>query len=163
VEDLHSLGDLVRPRVTRGVAVGDYDNDGDVDVLMVSQTGPLQLFRNDGGNSNHWIVLTLEGVRSNRDAVGARVTIKTKRGRQTQWVRGGSSYCSQSDLRLTFGLSDEEQIESLEVRWPRGLRQRFSPLPSNRFYRLKEGSAPVAEPRRLAQAEGRVFSSSSRS
>ncbi len=150
VEDLHSLGDLVKPRVTRGLAVGDYDNDGDVDVLMVSQAGPLQLFRNDGGNSNRWITLRLEGVRSNRDAVGARVTIETKQGRQTQWVKGGSSYCSQSDLRLTFGLSGEESIKSLEVRWPRGLRQKLGPLRGNRFYWLKEGSAPVPEPRRPA-------------
>ncbi len=147
VEDRRSLGDLVLPRVTRGLAVGDYDNDGDVDVLMVSQTGPLQLFRNDGGNRNHWITFRLEGVHSNRDAVGAKVTIHTHGGKQTQWVRGGSSYCSHSDLRLTFGLGSEAAIQALEIRWPRGLRQRFGPLPSRRFYWLREASDPQLDPR----------------
>lgn len=147
VEDLRSLGDLVLPRVTRGLAVGDFDNDGDIDVLMVSQTGPLQLFRNDGGNANHWITLRLEGARSNRDAVGAKVTIQTSVGPQTQWVLGGSSYCSYSDRRLTFGLSGESQIVSLDVRWPNGTRQSFGALPGNRFYWLREGAAPIEDPR----------------
>ena len=92
-EDLHSLGDLALPRVTRGLAVGDFDNDGDVDVVMVSQTGPLQLYRNDGGNANGWITLRLEGVQANRDALGAKVTVMTKAGKRTQWVHGSSSYC----------------------------------------------------------------------
>ena len=145
-EDPRSLGDLALPRVTRGLAVGDYDNDGDLDVVMVSQTGALQLFRNDGGNQNHWITLRLEGVRSNRDAVGAKVSLRTARGPQTQWVRGGSSYCSRSDTRLTFGLGDETQVLGLHVRWPSGLTQTFGPLPANRFYRLREGEAPVPDP-----------------
>lgn len=147
VEDRRSLGDLVLPRVTRGLAVGDFDNDGDVDVLMVSQTGPLQLFRNDGGNRNHWITFRLEGVHSNRDAVGAKVTVHTQRGKQTQWVRGGSSYCSHSDLRLTFGLGRAAAIQALEIRWPRGLRQSFGALSAGRFYWLREASVPQFDPR----------------
>jgi enediyne biosynthesis protein E4 len=146
VEDLRSLGDLVLPRVTRGLAVGDYDNDGDVDVVMVSQMGALQLFRNDGGNANHWITFRLEGVHSNRDAVGAKVVVHTRGGTQTQWVRGGSSYCSHSDMRLTFGLGRERAIQALEVRWPRGMHQRFGPLPAGRFYWLREASAPRPDP-----------------
>lgn len=146
-EDLHSLGDLVLPRVTRGLAVGDFDNDGDLDVLMVSQTGPLQLFRNDGGNQNHWLTLRLEGVKSNRDAVGAKVSLRTVHGPQTQWVRGGSSYCSHSDLRLTFGLGDQTAAENFEVRWPSGLTQKIGPLAANRFYWLREGEPPVVDPR----------------
>ena len=84
-EDLRSLGDLVMPRVTRGLAVGDVDNDGDLDVLMVSQTGPLQLFRNDGGNQNHWLTLRLEGVTCNRDAIGA----KSRCAHRTERKRSG--------------------------------------------------------------------------
>jgi hypothetical protein len=147
VQDDHSLGDLANPRVTRGLAVGDFDNDGDVDIVMVSQTGPLQLYRNDGGNANHWVTFRLEGVKSNRDAVGARVRVRTKRGTQTQWVKGGSSYCSHSDLRLTFGLGDEASVESVEVRWPSGLRQSFAGVAANHFYRFIEGHAPEIDVR----------------
>jgi hypothetical protein len=146
-EDCRSLGDLVRPRVTRGLAVGDIDNDGDIDVAMGAQNGPLQLFRNDGGNRNHWLTLRLEGVRAPRDAIGAKLTIRTVRGPRSAWVRGGSSYCSQSDLRVTFGLGAETAIQALAVRWPRGRVQRFGPLPGNRFYWLREGGSPVPDPR----------------
>ena len=145
VDDQRSLGDLAFPRVTRGLAVGDFDNDGDPDVLMISQTGPLQLFRNDGGNTNHWITLRLEGVKSNRDAVGAEVTVTTTHGKQTQWVNGGSSYCSQSDRRLTFGLAGDTAIQSLQVHWPHGITQTFAPVPVNHIYLLKEGAAPTPE------------------
>ena len=147
IEDLHSLGDLVKPRVTRGLAVGDFDNDGDLDIIMVSQEGPLQLFRNDGGNQNHWLTLRLEGVASNRDAIGAKVTVVTKSGHQSQWVHSGTSYCSHSDTRLTFGLGAEEGILSGEVVWPRGHRQSFGALAAGRFYRMQEGQPPVPDPR----------------
>lgn len=146
-EDMRSLGDLALPRVTRGLAVGDYDNDGDWDVVMMSQTGPLQLYRNDGGNQNHWVTMRLEGIKSNRDAIGAKVVIKAGTKTQTQWVRGGSSYCSHSDIRVTFGLGDETRIDKLTVRWPSGLRQEFGTLPANQFYWLREGHSPVRDPR----------------
>ena len=151
-EDLHSLGDLVLPRVTRGLAVGDFDNDGDPDVVMVSQTGPLQLFRNDGGNQNHWITLRLEGVTCNRDALGAKVTLHTDQGTRTQWVHGSSSYCSHSDTRLTFGLGDAGRVLSGEVHWPgqggqAGRTQTFGPLAAGAFYWLRQGQPPVPDPR----------------
>jgi hypothetical protein len=147
VEDLRSLGDLVLPRVTRGLAVGDYNNDGGTDVLMVSQTGPLQLYRNDGGSANNWITFRLEGVRCNRDAYGARVTIHSPNGRQVRWVRGSSSYCSHSDSRLTFGLRDATEITEGEIVWPGGHRQQFGALSGNRFFWVREGDAPVLDPR----------------
>lgn len=147
VEDIRSLGDLAKPRVTRGLAVGDYDNDGDPDVVMVGQNGPLQLFRNDGGNQNHWITFRLEGLHSNRDAIGAKVVIHTRYGKQTAWVHGGGSYVSHSDTRLTFGLADLVEIEGVEVRWPRGLLQKFGPLEANRFYWLGEGEKPRPDSR----------------
>ena len=151
-EDLRSLGDLAQPRVTRGLAVGDFDNDGDPDVVMVSQTGPLQLFRNDGGNRNRWLTLRLEGVTGNRDALGAKVTLHMEEGKRTQWVHGSSSYCSHSDTRLTFGLGDAGRVLSGEVRWPGhggqpGRTQAFGPLAAGGFYWLREGQAPVPDPR----------------
>lgn len=147
VDDQRSLGDLVKPRVTRGIAVGDYDNDGAPDVVMVAQNGPLQLFRNNGGNANRWISLRLEGTRCNRDAIGAKVMIKTADGTQTQWVHGGSSYCSQSDRRVVFGLGKSATMQSLTIVWPDGLRQQLKPLATNHFYWAKEGQVPVLEPR----------------
>lgn len=148
VDDLRSLGDLALPRVTRGLAVGDMDNDGDWDIAMVSQLGPLQLYRNDGGNQNHWITLRLEGVTGNRDAIGAKVIIQTAAGKQTQWVRSGSSYLSESDRRVTFGLGGATQIQSLVIRWPGGKTQKFGALPGDKFYFVREGSAPTEEPRK---------------
>ncbi len=147
LQDDRSLGDLVQPRVTRGLAVGDFDNDGDVDIAMVSELGPLSLFRNDGGNQNHWLTLRLEGVKCNRDAVGTKVTIATVGGRQTQWVRSGSSYCSHSDMRLTFGLGNAARVISLVVRWPSGRVQHHEGLAADKFYWLQEGSAPIEDPR----------------
>ncbi len=147
VQDDRSLGDLVHPRVTRGLAVGDFDNDGDVDIAMVSQLGPLTLFRNDGGNSNHWLTVRLEGVRSNRDAIGARVTVVTAAGRQTQWVRSGSSYCSHSDMRLTFGLGSATRVLRLEVLWPSRHVQHHDHLTADRFYWVREGDDPAHDPR----------------
>jgi len=146
-EDMRSLGDLVLPRVTRGLAIGDMDNDGDIDVVMVSQTGPLQWYRNEGGNENHWITLRLEGVRCNRDGIGAKVRIHTASGWQTQWLRSGSSYISHSDMRLTFGLGENTGIIEGSIRWPNGHTQTFGSLVANTFYLAREGAVPAADPR----------------
>jgi hypothetical protein len=153
VEDRRSLGDLVQPRVTRGLAVGDWDNDGDPDVALGAQNGPLQLFRNHGGSKNHWMTFRLEGVRGNRDAIGAKLTASTSHQRQTAWVPGGSSYCSQSDRRVTFGLGAETEVRALQVRWPGGRVQSFGRLAADRFYWLREGAAPVPDPRHGARDE----------
>lgn len=146
-EDLRSLGDLVHPRVTRGLAVGDVDNDGDPDVVMVAQNGPLQLFRNDGGNRNHWITFRLEGTRSNRSAIGAKITLRPGDLRLAGWVPGGSSFCSASDQRVTFGLRNADVVREIEVRWPSGQVQKLGSLPADRFYWLREGGAVVPDPR----------------
>lgn len=147
VDDLRSLGDLRIPRVTRGIAVGDIDNDGDPDAVMVAHDGPLSLFRNDGGNKSHWITLRLEGDPL-KEAVGAKVVIHSASGRrQVQWVRGGSSYGSHSDSRITFGLAGEDKIKALEVRWPDGRRQKFGALTANAFYYLHQGQTPRLDPR----------------
>lgn len=143
-DDLKSLGDLVKPQVTRGLAVGDYDNDGDWDVVTVSHDQPMRLFRNDGGNKHHWITFRLEGKKQ-RDAVGATVSITAKGKKQLQQVRGGSSYASFSDTRVTFGLGTQNKVDSVEIRWPSGANQKFGVQPSNNFYYVNEGQNLVLD------------------
>jgi len=154
-DDQRSLGDLVFPRVTRGLAVGDIDNDGDLDIVMIGQNEPLQLFRNDGGNANGWITLRLEGVHCNRDAIGAKVVLKAGGRTQTQWVRGGSSYCSHSDIRVTFGLGEVQACEQLEIRWPDGRQQHCGALAGDAFYWIRQGDPAKLDPRVKAKPPGR--------
>lgn len=137
-DDLKSLGDLVKPQVTRGLAVGDYDNDGDWDVVMVAHDGPMRLFRNEGGNKNHWITISLEGKKL-RDAIGAKITIAAGGKKQVQRVRGGSSYASFSDSRVTFGLGQLQKVDSVEIRWADGAVQKLGSAPSNFFYLARQG------------------------
>ncbi len=133
--------DLVRAWCSRGAALADFDNDGDVDVAVNNLDGPPSLFRNDGGNrAGHWIILGLEGTgRTNRSAIGARVTVETESGRQMQEVHGGSSYQSTHDLRRHFGLGRSERIKKLRVRWTDGKVQEFHDVLGDRIYNLKEG------------------------
>ena len=140
------LGDLAEERVTRGLAAGDFDNDGRVDLLDNSHNLPAALYRNtsDGG---HFASFRLEGVRSNRDAVGAHVVLSSGGRRRLAEVRDGSSYASTSDRRLHFGLGDARELEKLEVRWPSGQRQTFSKLAADRHYYLREGANPIPDPR----------------
>ncbi|CCW34450.1 hypothetical protein CTKA_00531 [Chthonomonas calidirosea] len=139
VEDRDRGGDLQIPRVTRGLAVGDYNNDGRPDILVSGPKMPLTLFRNVGGSSHHWIGFQLEGTHTNRDAIGTRVTIRVGDRVQTRWVRGASSYCSQSDRRVLFGLGTATVVEDVEIHWLSGLRERLGPLAADRYYSIKEG------------------------
>ncbi|PYQ43117.1 MAG: hypothetical protein DMF77_11010 [Acidobacteria bacterium] len=137
-------GALSRPYVGRGLATGDYDNDGDTDVLLLCAGEPPRLLRNDGGNRRNWIGVELVGTSSNRDAVGARVTV-TAGGRSRSKVRtGGTSYLSASDPRLLFGLGEATSVEQVEVRWPRGRLERFGAFPARRYVTLKEGGGKAA-------------------
>ncbi len=111
-----------RPIVARGAAYADYDHDGDLDVLISTNNGPAILYRNDGGNRNHWLCVKLVGSKSNRDGIGAVVRVTSASGKQWNMVRSGSSYCSQSDLALTFGLGKDTSA-SLEIEWPSGTKQ----------------------------------------
>lgn len=126
------------PRVGRGAAYGDYDNDGDLDLLISTCGGPVKLFRNEGGNRNHWVTFRLVGSRSNRSGIGATVHLQAGGLTQTGVVKSGSSYLSQSQLRLTFGLGKAARIDRIEVRWPSGQRQGFSDVSPNRIYTLHE-------------------------
>ena len=130
--------ELSRPVVARGAAYADYDRDGDLDVLFTTNNGPPYLFRNDGGNSNSYLRLRLVGEPSNRSAIGAAVTVRSASGEQWRMVRSGSSYCSQSELPLTFGLGSDLDVESVEVAWPSGKITSLDKLEPNRSYLIHE-------------------------
>lgn len=127
-----------RPIVARGAAYGDYDRDGDLDVLVTTNNGPAYLYRNDGGNRNHWLQLKLEGTKSNRSAIGAVARVTSAGGTQWQTVHSGSSYCSASDLALTFGLGKDAAATSIEIEWPSGGKQKLSNIPANQHLVIKE-------------------------
>ena len=127
-------------QVSRGSAVGDYDDDGDLDLLVVNLGEPAVLLRNEGGNRQHWISVTTAGTRGNRHGIGAQVRVWTAGLFQMKEVRGSRGYLSQSDLRVHFGLGRHEVVDSLEVAWPGGERDRFRELAVNRFITITEGS-----------------------
>ena len=129
---------LGRPIVARGAAYADYDGDGDLDVLLSTNGGPAYLYRNDGGNANRWLRVKTVGTKSNRDGIGSVVRVKSASGSQWQMVRSGSSYCSQSELVLTFGLGGDTRVDALEVQWPGGGRQSLSNLETNRLVVVEE-------------------------
>jgi hypothetical protein len=130
--------DLGRPLVARGAAYADYDRDGDLDIVLTTNNGPAYLYRNDGGNGNNYLRLNLAGSDSNRGAIGAAVTIVTAAGKQSGAVHSGSSYCSQSELPLTFGLGSELLAKRIEVRWPSGKAQSFDDVEANRSLVISE-------------------------
>lgn len=131
--------DFGQPLVARGAAYADYDGDGDLDILITSNDGPARLLRNDGGNTNGYLRVRLQGSRSNRDGLGARLTLTSASGRQVQMVRGGSSYCSQSETVATFGLGGDERVDSLEILWPSGVVDTLQGLEPNREILVVEG------------------------
>src|SRR5262249_53287306 len=112
--------DLQAPRVSRGLAVADYDNDGDLDALVTNNGQPPQLFRNDGGKRKHWIEVKLIGSKSNRDGIGAAVKVISGGRTQFDQAKGGMSYQSAHDPRLHFGLDEATRVDSIEVKWPSG-------------------------------------------
>jgi len=132
-----------RPIVGRGAAYADFDRDGDLDLLITSNGGPAYLFRNDGGNRNHWLNLRLSGAKSNRDGIGAAIRVQSAGGTQTATVHSGSSYCSQSDLALTFGLGKDTSA-FVEIQWPSGIDQKIGAVSANQFLMIDESRGIVA-------------------
>ena len=128
----------------RGVAFGDFDNDGNTDILINTNDGPPVLIRNPGAWGCHWATFSLVGTRSNRDAIGAHVRVRAGALRLRRDMNNGGSNLSSSDPRLHFGLGHAARIDSVDVEWPSGLRQHFGPLPADTFYLLREG-APQPE------------------
>ncbi len=135
------------PRVSRGCAFGDLDNDGDIDIVVNNLDGPPSLLRNDGGNRNHWIMVKCIGTRSNRSAIGARVKVTAGSHTQIDEVMSGSSYYSQNDFRLHFGLGTAEKADAIEISWPSGLKEKFENLPGNQIVVITEGKGITRRPR----------------
>jgi enediyne biosynthesis protein E4 len=133
-----------RPIVARGAAYADFDHDGDLDLLITTNHGPAYLFRNDGGNRNHWLRVRTVGTRSNRDGIGAVVRVASASGSQWSMVRSGSSYCSQSELVQTFGLGRDAEVKALEIDWPSGAKERLGAVVANQTVTVEEGKGIVA-------------------
>jgi len=134
---------LSQPQVSRGAAFGDYDNDGDVDVLVLNLGGAPELLRNDGGNRGHWLSLALEGTKSPRDAIGAVVRATVGGKTLTRFLTGGGSYLSASDHRIHLGLGAAESAERIEIRWPSGALEVLENVPAGKFYQVREGEGIV--------------------
>jgi enediyne biosynthesis protein E4 len=130
--------EFARPIVARGAAYADIDHDGDPDLVISTNGGPAYLFRNEGGNANSWIHLTLTGTRSNRSAIGAVVHVQSAGGKQWQMVHSGSSYCSQSELGLTFGLGNDTKVNTIDVEWPSGQKQHLANVPARQYLNVVE-------------------------
>ncbi len=143
---------FTRPVIGRGAAYADFDNDGDPDVLMVTNGGPAYLLRNDGGNQARFARFKTIGAAANRSGIGAKITVFLPDGsKQWQTVHSGSSYCSQSELPLTFGLGRNDKIDRVEIEWPNGKVDKLSGLSANQLYVVKEGSG-VSESKALPMA-----------
>ncbi len=131
-------GGFSQAKVGRGLAVGDFDRDGDLDLLFTTNNGPAYLYRNDLRAGNRSIRLHLVGAKSNRDAIGATVRLYSNGQVQSRLVRSGSSYLSQSELPLTFGVGKQDEIEKIVVDWPSGRTEEFSRLKTGKAYQLTE-------------------------
>jgi enediyne biosynthesis protein E4 len=136
--------DFIQPRVSRGVAVADFDNDGDLDILVSNNGQAPQLLRNDGGNGRHWLQVLLIGTKSNRDGVGARIKLVSEDLVLYDQRKGGMSYQSAQDPRLHFGLGNRTKINSLEIRWPSGVMTKLANLAADEIVTVKEGEGLVS-------------------
>jgi hypothetical protein len=131
---------------SHGVAAADFDNDGAVEILVNNSHDPPSLLKNSGEQGS-WISLKLMGTKSNRDAIGTRVTVSAGGHQQLQEVRSGGGYISQSDFRLHFGLGKETRAETVEVKWPSGQRQVFHEVDADKFYLIEEGKDQLGQQR----------------
>jgi hypothetical protein len=138
---------LHQPVVGRGAAYLDFDNDGDLDLIITTSDGPAKLLRNDNGNQNDMLRVRTIGTRSNRDGIGAKITVKTSKGMHLfEMVKSGSSYLSQSEMPLTFGLGkpDDGKTVSLDIVWPSGKKESISDIKPNQTITIREGSGIVS-------------------
>jgi hypothetical protein len=125
--------------VSRGAAIADFDNDGDLDILVNNCGQAPQLLRNDGGNAKHWIEILLIGTKSNRDGVGARVKVVAGDLVLYDQRKGGMSYQSAQDPRLHFGLARQESADSIEIQWPTGINTRLANIKADQIIAIQEG------------------------
>ncbi len=153
IETTKTAGEGFRtPYAGRGAAFADFDNDGNVDVIVANNGDPPLLLKNSGNGANHFINFKLVGTKSNRDAMGARIRLRAGGLSQIREVAGGGSYLSQSDLRANFGLGKATQAEVVEVLWPSGMRQVFRDLQADKFYVIQEGSERLSVQRFAANS-----------
>jgi enediyne biosynthesis protein E4 len=136
-------GGFADPRVGRGLAYGDFDRDGDIDLLMTTNNGPAVLFRNDHTARNRFLRIRLVGTTSNRDAIGATVRVTHDGTTQTRVVKSGSSYLSQSELPVTFGVGRRDVVERVVIAWPNGRTDEFTNVATGRAYECVEGQKLV--------------------
>ena len=134
--------DCAPRHVSRGCAFGDFDNDGDLDILVMNQNEPPSLLRNDAPLGNHWLKIRLEGTRSNRSAIGARVLVRYSDRVQVQGVFSQSSYLSSNDPRLHFGLG-QATTANIEVHWPCGTVEQYKSIAADQLVTLREGTGVV--------------------
>jgi enediyne biosynthesis protein E4 len=130
---------FAQARVGRGLAAGDFDRDGDVDLLMTTNNGPAVLFRNDQSSGNRSLRFKLIGTQSNRDAIGATIRLFHGGTSQSRVVRSGSSYLSQSELPVTFGVGKRDVIDRVTISWPNGRSEEFSKVAAGKQYDCVEG------------------------
>ncbi len=130
------------PLAARGLAIGDFDNDGAVDVLISTNNGAPLLLRNGAARGNHWLGIKLVGKKANRDAIGARITWQAGSTKRTRFKNGGGSYLSSHDPREVLGIGKNEKIDRLEIRWPAPSDRvdTFNDLPIDRYVTIAEGS-----------------------
>src|SRR5580704_17159377 len=131
--------------VGRGLAIGDIDNDGRLDAVVTTNDGTLRVLHNSTQNQNHWLTLELVGHKSNRDAIGAEVRVVTAKGSQWATVSTAGSYLSSSDKRVHFGLGSETSAQSIDIRWPSGIRQTLRDIRGDQILQVQEPSADAAE------------------
>jgi hypothetical protein len=138
---------LQKPVVGRGMAYADFDNDGDLDLVITANNGPARLLQNENANQNDVLRVKLIGTKSNRDGIGAKVTLTTSGGATlTRMVKSGSSYLSQSELPLTFGLGKPGSIKTtrLQIVWPSGQKDSIAEVKPNQFLTIQEGKGIVS-------------------
>ena len=138
-------GEFDQPKVGRGLAYADFDRDGDLDLLITTNNGPAYLYRNDQLTGNHSIRFRLVGTKSNRDGIGAQVRVFAGGLSQSRMVKGGSSYLSQSELPVTFGLDKQDHVDRVAIDWPSGRTEEFKNLPASRCYVCTEGKGIVPQ------------------
>jgi enediyne biosynthesis protein E4 len=136
---------FAQDRVGRGLAAGDIDNDGDQDLLVTNNGGPVELLRNDGGNAQNSVLVRLVGRASNREGIGARLRLTAGGQTQVRTVKAGSSYLTHSDMRAHFGLGRLDRVERLEVRWPDGQIETVQGMAPNQIVTIREGEGIVRQ------------------
>ena len=134
-----------QPWVARGLAIGDIDNDGRIDAVVTTNDGGLRILHNETATTNHWLTLKLVGHRSNRDAIGAEVKLKSATAIQLVTVTTGGSYLSSSDKRVHFGLGADARVAAIEIRWPSGIVQTLHDVAADQILQVDEPVAARAE------------------